>query len=154
MKRMLRTMVKYSMSMPINHRLLLLRLHRQDKAPRSVKLLVFDKSENLLLVLQWGCNVWCSLWIIISSVHHLLTCMSRYFGESIFTGLYEVGYFPFYYLLLLKRRETRWLIQSTKHTSHILPAYISAILIVRRLMLAGNVKHALLTEIIILSFIF
>ena len=26
-------------------------------------------------------------------------CMSRYFGESVSTGLYEVGYFPLYLLL-------------------------------------------------------
>ena len=40
------------------------------------------------------------MWILISSMHHLLTCLSCYFGESVFMGLYEVGYSPFYYLLL------------------------------------------------------
>ena len=34
-------------------------------------------------------------------MRHLLTCLSRYFGESVSTGLYEVGYSPFYYLLLV-----------------------------------------------------
>ena len=38
-------------------------------------------------------------------MRHLLTCLSRYFGESVSTGLYEVGYSPFYYLLLVRHDE-------------------------------------------------
>ena len=41
------------------------------------------------------------MWILISSVRHFLTCLSCYFGESVSTELYGVGYSPFYYLLLV-----------------------------------------------------
>ena len=52
--------------------------------------------------------------IDISSVHHLLTCLSHYFGESVSMGLYGVGYSPFYYFTIdtTSLQRTSYMLQS------------------------------------------
>ena len=97
-------------SMPINHHLLMLRLYRQDKAPRSVELLVFAKSENLLLVLQprlQRVTQFVNNYKQCVSFAHVHVTLLWLLWRECFYRLYEVGYSSFYYLLLLERRETR-----------------------------------------------